>query len=1156
MATEPDKTLQIDQYNVIQVPGDGWCFYTSVIAARMLLESNTIPNLSDAKFQPLALKTAEGISKSLLDVVSKDADFRSTIQIMLDDRDIKDKDPEQLKKALEKIDANPNAQNDAILKKTLIEAAKEAYAGTNVGPYLRDNQGKPFASVEDYITKMGLPVDPKDLSRGPVAWPDVGLIGMFMAKFADLNISIYQQEGGKYNLLQTYTTDPPKDVGIKLIYVGRNHYDILAHKESTTDAKAMQTGVQAGVQAGVHTLSKPSSKFLDKLQSIKSKLKGFFMKKELAKTATGVKIFKQEIIIAGERVRLQDAGFDPSKYNDVVGFTQAYFPGQDNLDGARSIFSRVFSRDIFNSNSVFRPPCDDDDMKILISGLNNRLDTLNTEMQGLRTAVGDNVRIRAKLELYERIRILIEELVESFENKMCQEYNADGSSAGFKTVNFELDNQVRDLLRQFAFMTLQAKMPVKKFDYITRDAKEMVAMLNNIKISKDDMDAYIKTWNEQASQMDPPQAIPNIIAEVLDATDNTIGLVGKLVEDELGSIYTQVVESARLEYGIRGDTEPVPAILTEFNEYVKGLEATVKDHKTRFLEIVKWILKKNKTCLDDLATAQQKERDTVEDLTQKTAELNKSNAELGAASHNLSLLESQKAATVTPATPATPATPVDKPVSQIEAELKANKAAVAIILEKLQAENKALQAAVGATTLSQKDTARAEHAAAAANSATVATENALAAKKALAAQNELVAKKITQKGGAMIQDALVKKEEYHTDVLNNLANNAAKELTAVSNTAQAASNRADNAEQQNTQLESQLQTLKATVNQMQKQMNEKDAGTQDMINSLRNMGQNIMAGNQYTIPQNIAPNAGNAFKQLYGQIMTRVAPPSLSVVSNATCFLNYFVTFFMKTIFFSQTMTEQRQRIKDVFDTITNNIIIKVQQIMPSSPQKDVLYAIVNTSFNLLETAQTLFINNETSQGTPTEYGLQVIKSDKLNPTSIAILKIIYVEFYQQATPSFVDDMAFMEKIIFEDLLMRNPSVYFNPPMDLEYNGDILQAGKDLVSYPSMVYMPSDYSVNIPAADLIQKLDGMNDTFQITQKGTSQKFNVSQIVADPAAQKIWSDAIFLKLQDATLQYTTLFISFIVFSRKYLLLIKDDLKACSLSSFLAKPSLGS
>jgi hypothetical protein len=1142
MASEPDKTLQINQYNVLTVPGDGWCFYTSVIGARMLLESKSIPNLSDPKFQPLALRTAQSISKSLLEIVSNDADFRNTMQIMLDDRNVKEKDPEKLKAALAAIDANPSAKNDDTLKQTLIQAAQEAYGRTNAGPYLRDNEGKPFASVEDYITKMGTPVDPTHLERGPVAWPDVGLIGMFMAKFAELNISIYQQEGGEYKLLQTYKADPPKNVGVKLIYVGRNHYDILTPKENITDAKAMQVGV--------NTLTRPSSTFLDTLQSLKGKMKGDYLKEQLNKASTGPKVFRQEIIIAGERVRLKDAGFDVSKHDDVVGFTNAYFPGQNNLDGARSIFSKVFSRDIFNSSSVFRPPCNGDDMKLLILGLNNRLETLNTEMQNLRNTVGDNVSIRAKLELYDRIRILIEELTDSFRNNICEEYNADGSSAGFKTINIELDNQVRDLLRQFAFMTLQAKMPVKKFDYITKDAKEMVRMLGNIKLSKDQMDAYIKTWNEQASQMDTPQAIPNIIAEVLDTTNNTIGLVGMRVEEELESIYTQVVESARLEYSIRGDTEPVPAILTEFNEYVKGLESSVTDNKTRFLELVKWILKKNKTCLDELGEAQQRENDTVADLTQKTADLNKSNAELAAATHNLSILEAQKAAA------GSSSSPVKKPVSQIEDELKANKAAVAMILEKILAENKALQAAVSATQLSEQRTARAEHAAAAANSATVATENALAANKSLVAQNELVANKIKQKGGATIQDALAAKEEYHTGVLNRFAENAEEQLTVASNTAQVASNRADSAEEQKKQLESKLQTLKVTVNEMQKQMNEKDADSQNIINSLREMGNNIISGNEYTIPENIAPNAGNAFKQLYGQIMSRVAPPSNSVVSNATCFLNYFVTFFMKTIFFSQTMSAERQRIMNVFNTITNNIIINVKQIMPSSQEKDVLFAIVNTVFNLLETAQTLFINNENSQGTPTEYGLQVIKSDKLDPTSIAIIKIIHLKFYEQATPSFVEDIAFMEKAIFEDILMRNPSVYFNPPMDLKYKGDILEAGKDLVSYPSMVYMPSDYSVNIPGTDLIQKLDGMNDTFQITQKGTSQKFNVSQIVADPAAQKIWSDAIFLKLQDATLQYTTLFISFIVFSRKYLLLIKDDLKGCSLSSFLVKPSLGS
>ena len=91
---------------------------------------------------------------------------------------------------------------------------------------------------------------------------------------------------------------------------------------------------------------------------------------------------------------------------------------------------------------------------------------------------------------------------------------------------------------------------------------------------------------------------------------------------------------------------------------------------------------------------------------------------------------------------------------------------------------------------------------------------------------------------------------------------------------------------------------------------------------------------------------------------------------------------------------------------------------------------------------------------------------------------------------------------------------------------------------------------------MIQKLGTMKGSFHITEKGVLQTVTIDKIVADTAAQNLWADAIFLKLQDATLQYPTLFIAFIVFARRYLLLIKEDLGACNLSSFLAKPSLGS
>jgi hypothetical protein len=1134
MANVPE-TIQIGQYHIIDVPGNGWCFYTSVLLAVMLLESNTAYDPTDPRLAQLSLEAASNISR----LIPKDIESIAKIQHLLEDK-YKVASPEILKQKLEEIDADPAIKDDEPLKKALKESIHMQYVKEG-GVYLKGQDGEPFKDVNDYIQKLRTLKDPSNILSGPIAWPDAVVIGKFMAELNNVKLYIYQQIKDEYKLVASFGTNLSTDKAIRLLYVNRNHYSILKEIENITDARARQIGV--------HTSVKPTSKFLSSLQAARTKIEGSVIREKLAKTNTSKpKIYKQEIILAGERVRLNDTGFDPSKHDDVVGFTHSYFPGQTNLEGAKAIFSSVFSRDIFNKSSVFLPPCNPDDAKLLIAGLTNRLDTLNVEMQGIRNAMGDNIRLRAKLELYDRIRILIEELTESSKNNVCQEYNADGSPAGFKAVNLELDNQVRDLLRQFAFMTLQAKMPVKEFEFVTNDAKEVVTKLSKVHISKEEMSNYINMWNEQAIQMDPPQSIPNIIAEVLDATDNAVGLVSTMVEGQLESIYTQVVESARVEYGIRSSSGTVPALLTEFEGYIKNLESTVPDFKKRFLDMVRWILQKNKTCLDDLSAAQQKERDIIQDLTNKTADLTQANAQLAAARHNLNT--TQEKLNHAKATPVAeqPAT------SQLEAELEANKAAAASLLVELEEKNKSLAATVAATESSQKHTAETEHAAAAAASATLAAENALAAQNTLAA-NQIQA---AQTGGAIdaktAQAALTAKEEYHANVLNKFADKATEQLTAVTNAKAGSDERAKTAEEQAADLHAQVETLKATVDHMQQAMNQKDMDAQNMLGSLRDLGHNIISGNQYTIPNNIAPNAGRAFKQLYGQIMTRVAQPSPSVVSNASCFLNYFVTFFMKTIFFSQTMTAERKRIMAIFDTITKNVILKVQQLMPSSQPKDVLYAIVNTVFNLLSTAQTLFIDDKgLNEGETPTPGLQVIKSEKLDPTSIAILKIIYVEFYKNATSTFVDDINFMEKSIFEDLLIKNPSVYFNPPMDLHYNGEILQAGSDLVSYPSIVYIPSKMMEGVHHIDVLK---GMKDSFKVRRNGVAEAVTVSQIVADPAAQKVWSDAIFLKLQDATLQYTTLFISFIVFAKKYLLLIKDDLKACSLSSVLASKNMPS
>jgi len=1188
MATPEDETLQIGKYHIIDVPGNGWCFYTSVLLAVMLLEDPAgAYDPTDQRLQQLSLQTAVNISQ----VILTNVESVTKIQLLLEDKFSVSENLRDLDQKLAEVDQDPTAKGDPRLIEALKESLRMQYVQDGT-VYITGQDGQPFTDVTDYVTKLATPMDPADLSKGPVAWPDAAVIGKVISEMTNVKLYIYQLIRGEYKLVASFGTELTTDKRINILYTNRNHYSILSQVGSITDAKAMQLGAKP-------KLSKPN-KFLSTLQAARTKVAGTVLRQGLAKAdASGASVgkYRQEIIVAGERVRLHENGFDPSKHTDVAAFSSSYFPGETQLEGAKAIFSKVFNRGTFKSTSVFRPPCDDDDYKILLGGLANRLETLNMEMQDIRSMAGDTVLLRFKLELYDRIRILMEELDDSYKNGICEQYNGDGSPKGFKVMNLQLDNQVRDLLRQFAFMALQAQMPVDKYDHITADAKAMMNQLDDLNISKQEMANYIKTWNEQASQMDPPQSIPNIVAEVLDASDDQPGLITTMVDDQLESIYTQILVTAREEYSIRSSTGAVPPVLTEFEAYITTLETTVTDFRTRVMKLIQWILKKNKTCIDELGAAQEEERANMTDLVNKAGDLNQSRAELAAVKHNLNVSEEKlKAAPLKgmsekdalryaqvvaeyEAYKSVPRESMSKEdalryeklvaeynayksaqrkgisaedalrYSEVVAQYEAYKSAQERVLRDVSTKNIALEASAAATSLSQRNTAEIEHAAAAASSATVALENTLAAR------NRLVANQIqaTQRGGGVMDTAMA---DYHSNVLDNFANEATEQLTTAVNAKADSDKRANEAEKQTADLQNQVKTMEAQVGQMQKDMTQKDVDAQNILSSLRDLGKNIVSGNQYTIPKDIAPSAGKAFKELYGQVMTRVTPtPSVSTVSSATCFLNYFVTFFTKAIFYSQTMATERKRVMDTFDTVANNVTAKVQQLMEGKPQKDVLHAIVNTIFNLLETAQTLFINKEGAGGQAPTTGLQVIKSEKLDPNSIAILNIIYVEFYGKATPAFIEDMKFMEKVIFEDLLIQNPAVYFNPPMEVKYDGQMLPAGNDLISYPSMVYIPSTITDGISEADMIQKLEGMKGSFHISDKGVLQTVTIDKIVADPAAQKLWSDAIFLKLQDATLQYPTLFIAFIVFARRYLLLIKEDLGACNLSSFLAKPSLG-
>ena len=531
------------------------------------------------------------------------------------------------------------------MKNALKESLRLNYvAGGNT--YERGRDGQPIRSVEEYIQKLAEPVD-GDLNRGPQVWPDASIIGNIIADILGLHVFLYVPMGDIYKLYGAFGHGPYDSI-IQILYTNRDHFDILTHSQVQTDADAMEIEQRP---KGTQSSATVGRRFLNAFKTLKGKLSVSSLKDGMRKFGKGMKEsrklllsgqFQGEIIVAGERVRVDETGFIEAEFADITSFKNKYFPGVsgDDLGAAAATFSKIFHINYNKSAGNFLPPCDDDERSILMEGLTQRRGTLYHELMAIQAERGDAAILRTKLELYERLGILINELQGHIAAGRCTDYNPDGSPAGFKKVNLELEEEMRGLLRQFAFLVLQAKMEVPEYDHATEGAKEILTKLNQDKITKDEMNAYLLLWREQAAQQDVPQNIPHILAEVLDGVDAQPGLVALMVEDQLQSLYAEIIRIARLEYGVTMDgAEGPPAILIEFDNFVRALEEQSLDFRTKVTQLMLWIIRKNKDCWDTLGALQGSEEVRRRELGNRSTDLARIQRELAARADQLAECE-------------------------------------------------------------------------------------------------------------------------------------------------------------------------------------------------------------------------------------------------------------------------------------------------------------------------------------------------------------------------------------------------------------------------------------------------------------------------------------------------------------------------------------
>jgi hypothetical protein len=507
-------------------------------------------------------------------------------------------------------------------------------------------------TVDEYLTELATPVNPGNLDEGPQAVPDPAVfVPLVSAERNDIKLTLYQPSGGADGMytptIRAGSDASPRDLHI--LYKGPTDYAILLPKaplkaaapaaaaaaaaaadavapaapeprrsgrvaNAITNARAL--GINAKEEGKpLSARAKAAGKLSRAMRSAAGRLSATSLKDAKARLGKAAKATRRlvitgnyvgEVIIAGERVRLNEENFNPDKFYDVVSFHDKYFPHKiiTDLEKEKETFGRVFGDGAPVAPGTDAPslPCEPRDADILLDGLKSRFEGLRKETVLLYEQVGETVDVRARIDHIQKLKIFIDGLERAKRDGTCVDFQ-DLSAVTEKDVQTE--EEIRTLLRQFAFMILQARSPVPEYADRTRIVQDFIEELRRDPVSEEEMNAYLILWKEQAmARGGAADSMPTILGEVLDTTSTQRGLLDMMLEDKLEALYNKIVEAVRVDYSVPGVP---PSLLEEFNRYILE-EITTKgtsiSPQERVIAIVKKTVSMNLKCWQDLKTSE------------------------------------------------------------------------------------------------------------------------------------------------------------------------------------------------------------------------------------------------------------------------------------------------------------------------------------------------------------------------------------------------------------------------------------------------------------------------------------------------------------------------------------------------------------------------
>lgn len=493
--------------------------------------------------------------------------------------------------------------------------SKEVSDGLTLGDLLKTTAAakSPPVTVRQYLgnlrTRKGADTNarPPAYSAGPFEWADGNIMGSLYAMFKNTPIRIYEAVPPKSMIsnpiyrLKFKSADgliddsKPAKTPISLLFEetvdgaghASGHYKWLKPKDIAPSrlAKSKKAMAKLGATAGTAVLSKWAAAKAAAAASpgrIASGMKS--AKRALAEAKKQLRgDGKSQVIVAGEIV-VFDNSIDTRKHPEAVPFLGKYVLDQNKALLAVGVFTKVFKAGSgFNINDPL-PPCNSDEKALLMECLGTRLDTLRGDVIRMQSDFGDSVRTRAGLERFLRLKVLIDALDK---NDDCQDYD----TRLVVEIDPKDDERIKALLRQFAFLILQGRYPLRKWVEKSIGAKALIKALEKNPISEEDMTTYMGEY-----AVEVPGGVPNSITNILNSTGAQAGFLETMVTAAQDTLYNQIVDA--IKGTLEGD------MLASFNEAVNAIGSALPAHQ-KILDILGWLVEQYKACMERSSTSAQ-----------------------------------------------------------------------------------------------------------------------------------------------------------------------------------------------------------------------------------------------------------------------------------------------------------------------------------------------------------------------------------------------------------------------------------------------------------------------------------------------------------------------------------------------------------------------